>query len=88
MNAPVAATEDLIYSVEDGIARLTVQPSAGAQRADLCHVRADGDDLRGRQQGPLDQGDDPDRHGRQGIRIGHRYLAVPGFQDRGRRARI
>ena len=23
MNAPVAATEDLIYSVEDGIARLT-----------------------------------------------------------------
>ena len=88
MNAPVAATEDLIYSVEDGIARLTFDPSAGAQRADLCDVRADGYDLRDGQHGSLDQGDDPDRRRRQGVRVGHRHVAVPRLQDRGGRARI
>ena len=88
MNAPVAATEDLIYSVEDGIARLTFnRPQARnaltfamyEQMAAICEAV---------NKRSLDQGDDPDRRGRQGVRVGHRHLAVPGFQDRGGRARI
>ena len=65
-----------------------LQPSAGAQRADLCDVRADGGDLRDRQRRSLDQGDDPDRHGRQGVRIGYRHFAVPRLQDRAGCARL
>ena len=37
-----------------------------------------------RERRPLDQGADPDRRRRQGVRLRHRHLAIPRLQDRRR----
>ena len=88
MNAPVAASEDLLYSVEDGIARLTFnRPQARnaltfamyEQMASICETINNDRSIKAH---------DPDRHRRQGVRLRHRHLAVPRLQDRGRCARI
>jgi enoyl-CoA hydratase/carnithine racemase len=88
MNAPVNATEDLLYVVEDGIARLTFnRPQARnaltfamyEQMAAICEsINADRSIkamiLTGRR--------------RQGVCLGNRHLAVPRLQDRAGRARL
>ena len=88
MNAPVPATEDLIYTIENGIAHLTFnRPQARnaltfamyEQMAAICEtVNADRSI-----KAMILTGDR-----RQGVRIRHRHLAVPRLQDRGGCARI
>ena len=88
MNAPVPATEDLIYVVEDGIARLTFnRPQARnaltfamyEQMAAICEtINADRSIKAMILTGSR----------RQGVRLRHRHLAVPRLQDRAGCARL
>ncbi len=86
MNAPVSATEDLIYAVEDGIARLTFnRPQARnaltfamyEQMAAICEtVNADRSIKAMILTGT---GDKAFASG--GVRIRHRHFAIPRLQD-------
>ena len=88
MNAPVAATEDLIYTVDDGIAHLTFnRPHARnaltfamyERMAAICEtVNADRSIKAMVLTGAGDKA----------FAVGHRHLAVPRLQDRGGCARI
>src|SRR5881227_636241 len=83
MNVPVQATEDLIYGVEDGIARITFnRPQARnaltfamyEQMAAICEtVNADRSIKAMILTGTGE-----------GVRVGHRHLAIPRLQDRAR----
>ena len=88
MNAPVPATEDLIYSVEDGIARITFNRPQARNALTFAMYEQMAAICESRQCRPLDQGDDPDRRRRQGVRLRHRHLAVPRLQDRAGCARL
>ena len=82
MNAPVSAGEDLLYSVEDGIARMTFnRPQARnaltfamyEQMASICQASTHDRSIKaliltGAR--------------RQGVRLGHRHLQFRAFTDR------
>ncbi len=88
MNAPVTATEDLIYSVEDGIAKITFnRPQARnaltfamyEQMASICESVNEDRSIKAL----ILTG-----AGDKALRLRYRHLAIPRLQDRAGRARL